>query len=252
MAQQKMKSLEIGGGKIEQIGAVTRFSIPPTSTQAYADSMWYDYHGVQRAHFPHQPVVQMTLRARFSHEAEQLGGTAGFGFWNDPFTLSGGGVLAAPNVVWFFAGSPPNDQYLCDGVQGWGWKAATLKTHWSIAPLAAVGIALAQLPLLGKPIMKIGRKFIGAHEKLIDVKMTDWHEYRLVWERHQASFAVDGVTVLVSSTPSSYPLGFVLWIDNQYAIASEDGKFKFGMVEHNEERWMEIDGLKIGDIKVTN
>jgi hypothetical protein len=240
-----LRRLEIGGGKIEQIGAVTRFSIPPTSSRAYADAMWDNYANLKRSQFPNKPTLHMTLRARFSHEADRLGGTAGFGFWNDPFTLSGGGLLAAPNCVWFFGGSPPNDQYLCEGVPGWGWKAATLKTHWSIAPLAAIGIALAQIPFLGKPIMTIGRRFIKAHEKLIDAKMTEWHEYSLVWEQNQATFAVDGITVLISPAPPQYPLGFVLWIDNQYAIASENGKFKFGMVEHQEERWMEIEVLSI-------
>ena len=240
-----MRRLEIGGGKIEELGAVTRFSIPPTSSRAYADSMWFNYHGLRRTDFPNKPTLRMTLRARFSHEADEIGGTAGFGFWNDPFTLSGGGLLAAPNCVWFFAGSPPNDQYLCEGVKGWGWKAATLKTHWIIAPLAAVGIALAQIPFLGKPIMKIGRRMIAAREKLIEVKMTEWHEYSLVWEQNRATFAVDGVTVLISPAPPHYPLGFVLWIDNQYAIASEEGKFKFGMIEHKEERWMEIEALSI-------
>ena len=75
--------------------------------------------------------------------------------------------------------------------------------------------------------------------------MTEWHEYSLVWEQNRATFAVDGVTVLISPAPPHYPLGFVLWIDNQYAIASEEGKFKFGMIEHKEERWMEIEALSI-------
>jgi hypothetical protein len=185
------------------------------------------------------------VRARFSHEAEELGGTAGFGFWNDPFTLSGGGLLAMPNCVWFFAGSPPNDQYLCEGVKGWGWKAATLKTHWSLAPFAAVGIALAQIPLLGKPIMAVGRKFISAHEKIIAGSIKEWRTYELVWEPHQATFAVDGRPVFVSPAPPTCPLGFVLWIDNQYAIVSAAGKFKFGMIGHDAERWLEIADLKI-------
>lgn len=242
-----MKRLEIGGGKIEEHAAVTRFSILPTSARAYADSMWFNYHGLRRTDFPNKPTLRMTVRVRFSHEADELGGTAGFGFWNDPFTLSGGGLLAAPNCVWFFAGSPPNDQYLCDGVKGWGWKAATLKTHWMIAPFAAVGIALAKIPLLGKPIMKIGRRMISAREKLIEVKMTEWHDYSLVWEENQATFAVDDVIVLISPAPPHCPLGFVLWLDNQYAIASEEGKFKFGMIACEEERWMEIERLEIRD-----
>ena len=93
-----MRRFEIGGGKIEELGAVTRFSIPPTSARAYADSMWFNYHGLRRTDFPNKPTLRLTLRARFSHEADQLGGTAGFGFWNDPFTLSGGGCWLRPIV----------------------------------------------------------------------------------------------------------------------------------------------------------
>jgi hypothetical protein len=244
-----MHTLEIGGGKVEQRGGITRFVIPPTTRRAYADAQWDDYHGLRRSRFPHRPPVKLSLRARFSHEADQLGGTAGFGFFNDPFSLSGGGVLAAPNTVWFFAASPPNDQYLCDGVPGRGWKAATLNTGgWPglvVAPAAAVAILLTRLPGLGRPIMNLARRMIKAHEQLIDLKMTEWHDYSLEWRAREAAFWVDGVEVLRAAAPPAGPLGFVMWVDSQFAVASEAGQFGFGLIAHAEERWMEIEGLFI-------
>jgi hypothetical protein len=202
---------------------------------------------LKRSQFPNQPPTHLQVRARFSHEAKDLGGTAGFGFWNNPFSLFGGGVLASPNTCWFFAGSPPNDQYLCEGVPGWGWKAATLNTgRWPpllVAPLAVPAILLTKVPGLGRPIMRQVRRVIKAHEHILDIKMTEWHTYDLTWEPQQATFAVDGVEVLKSPAPPQMPLGFVIWIDNQYAVASEHGDFKFGLLAHPEERWMEVEGL---------
>ena len=245
-----MRTLAVGGGQVIQTGNLTRFVIPPTTSRTYADAQWDDYGGLHRSKFPHRPPLRLGLRARFSHDALQLGGTAGFGFWNDPFTLSGGGILASPNTIWFFAGSPPNDQYLCDGVPGRGWKAATLNTgRWPpllVAPAAVPAILLTRVPGLGRPIMQLVRKLIKAHERLLDVSMSDWHAYEIGWDVGQALFSVDGVEVFRSPAPPAPPLGFVLWLDNQYAVASEAGDFKFGLIAHAEERWMEIEGLEIG------
>lgn len=242
-----MHTLEIGGGKVEQRGAAARFTIPPTSRRAYADAQWDDYTGLRRSRFPHKPPLRLSLRARFSHPAEELGGTAGFGFWNNPFTLSGGGVLAAPKALWFFAASPPNDQYLCEGVPGRGWKAASLNTgSWPpllVAPLAAPAILLARVPRLGRPLMRLARRMIESSEKIIETDMTGWHDYTLEWQEGAAAFFVDSVEVLRAAAPPPAPLGFVCWIDNQYAVASEDGRLAFGLIADDKERWMEIDSL---------
>ena len=244
-----MHTLAVGGGQVIQSGALTRFIIPPTNTRTYANAQWDDYHGLRRSNFPNRPPLRLNLRARFSHAAEQLGGTAGFGFWNDPFTLSGGGILASPNTVWFFAGSPPNDQYLCAGVPGRGWKAATLNTgRWPpllVAPAALPAILLTRVPGLGRLIMQIARRMIRSHEQLLNMNMTDWHAYEIDWDSGQTVFRVDTVEVFRSPAPPTLPLGFVLWIDNQYALASESGQFGFGLVAHREERWLEIEDLSL-------
>ena len=249
-----MARLEVGGGRVEGNGPLRRFIIPSTTAKSYADAQWFDYQGLRRSKFPHRAPFRFSLRARFSHEADQIGGTAGFGLWNDPFTLSGGGVLAAPNTIWFFAASPPNDQYLCDGVPGRGWKAAALNTGGypplMVMPGAAAAVLLTRIPGLGRPIMKMARRMITASERLLEVRMRDWHDYAFDWRDGSAVFRVDGVEVLRADSPPAGPLGLVIWIDNQYAIASETGQFKFGLIAHLEERWMEIEALTIHDQQI--
>lgn len=244
-------SLTLGGGTIANADGITRYAIPPTLQLVYANAQHYDYRGRRRSNFTNRPPLSFTLMARFSHPADELGGTAGFGFWNNPLTLTGGGFLAAPNALWFFASSPPNDQYLCQGVPGRGWKAASLRTvrgllpNLAFLPAAALASALAQLPLMGKPIMAVARRAISAHEKLIGADMRQWHQYSIEWREREAVFMVDTQEILRAPSPPALPLGFVAWIDNQYAIVSEAGKFAFGLVVHPESRWMEIQDLRI-------
>jgi hypothetical protein len=54
----------------------------------------------------------MTVRACFSHPAGTLRGTAGFGFWNDPFLMTGARLPALPRAIWFFYASAPSEMKL--------------------------------------------------------------------------------------------------------------------------------------------
>ncbi len=251
-----LEKLLIGGGRVDETGNCLRLTLPPTSDRVYADAQLDDYHhpapevggrGVTLARLTDCPPRRLTLRARASHLNPM--GTLGFGFWNDPFSLSGS-VLAAPNSVWFFYASPPSDMALVDGVPGCGWKAATLKAghppRLLFIPAALAAIALTQVPGLGQPVMAMARRAVQVHESLLeDVRLTDWHEYDLEWKSDSAVFRVDGVERLRSPASPSGPLGFVLWIDNQYAIASRAGKFGFGLCPVPEEQWLEVEGLKL-------
>jgi hypothetical protein len=239
--------LEIGGGLVEQNRERLRLSLPPLTTGRYADAQLYDYRGLPRSRFPAFPPVRVALRARAWPAAPA--GTLGFGFWNDPFSLSGG-VLAAPNAVWFFYASPPSAMELADGVPGSGFKCATLNAGRPpavlLAPAAAVAVALAWIPGLGRPVLAAARRAVKAYETpLADIVLSDWHEYQLEWLADSAAFRVDGVERLRSPAPPRGPLGFVAWMDNQYAIASRAGKFGFGLCAVAEEQWLEIEDLQI-------
>jgi hypothetical protein len=240
--------LEIGGGRVQEDVGRWRLSIPPRSQREYADAQLDDYGRAARRQLPDSAPIHMSLRARAS-DAHPIG-TLGFGFWNNPFTLTGGGVLAAPNTIWFFYASPPSDMALAEGVPGFGWKAATLNAgrypSLLLAPAAAAAIALTFVPGLGAPVMSLARRFAQAQEALLDdVALADWHTYEIDWREREAIFRVDGAERLRSPAPPHGPLGFVLWIDNQYAIASRAGKFGFGLCETKAEQWLEIEAAQI-------
>jgi hypothetical protein len=40
----------------------------------------------------------------------------------------------------------------------------------------------------------------------------------------------------------------VVWIDNQYAIASPEKGFRFGVIPTGHQQWLEISDLEINDL----
>ncbi|HRE25759.1 MAG TPA: hypothetical protein PK954_03915 [Anaerolineales bacterium] len=241
-----LKTTEIGTGQVHYDADLGRARLAVAPSQAYADAQLDNYQGLQRRRLPDRAPTGFLLRARASHAAPP--GTLGFGYWNDPFTLLSGDVLAAPSAAWFLYASPPADMALAENVPGHGWKAATLNAgrwpSWLIGPAAAGAIALTRVPGLGAPVMRLARRYARAHEQLLtDVALDVWHTYRLAWRTYEVVFWVDGVERLRTPAPPAGPLGFVLWIDNQYAIASRDGRFGFGVLPVETRQWLEIEDL---------
>ena len=75
--------------------------------------------------------------------------------------------------------------------------------------------------------------------------MTQWHSYQIDWEAKGARFKVDGREVLRCASSPRGPLGFVMWMDNQYAIATPWGRFGHGLLEAHGEQCMEVRSLSI-------
>jgi hypothetical protein len=78
------------------------------------------------------------------------------------------------------------------------------------------------------------------------VDPTQWHKYRLDWREKRVSFEVDEVQVFESRVSPNPPLGLVIWLDNQYAAFTPEGKIGFGVLENTEPTWLEIRQLEIG------
>src|SRR5436190_2148611 len=111
---------QTGGGSLVLADAGLRLVLAGARADRYADAQIDDYAGLARRQFPWRPPLRLTLRARASGG---LAGTAGFGFWNNPFSPLGGSP-ALPAAIWFFHAAPPSDMPLALGVSGHGWKAA--------------------------------------------------------------------------------------------------------------------------------
>jgi hypothetical protein len=247
-----LKLVEISGGRVSTSGGRIRLELPAID-RGYADAQVDDYAGLRRREFPWLPPLRMTLSARAS-SAHPLG-TLGFGFWNDPFSFSlgqGGAARrlpAPPQALWFFYGSPPNDMHFLREMPAHGWKASSLRSPavppLLLAPAAGVATALAQIGFLRRPVMQAALGTVAASEAVVEAPLDVWQRYELTWDAHQARFRVEDEEILVAPAPPSGPLGFVAWIDNQFAIASPKGGFRFGVLPTHSPQWLEIEALKI-------
>jgi hypothetical protein len=233
-------------------GAV-RLSVFSGSRNLYSNAQMDDYRQLPRARFPNRAPLTLSVRARFSHEAKReiggagLAGTAGFGFWNDPFAMSGAYAPALPAAAWFFYASPPSDMKLDHATPGWGWKAATMDARRP----EAIPPALAA-PLL-IPLMRSQRIYrrvwpriqaaLCVREALVSGPMTEWRDYRLEWGVARARFFVDAALILDAPAPRG-PLGFVIWCDNQYLIATPQGRLGHGTLPASEQ-YLEFSRLQI-------
>ncbi len=187
----------------------------------------------------------MRLQARFSHNADELLGTAGFGFWNAPFGDPTIRFPTLPQAAWFFFASPPNDLPLAPIDQpGRGWFAATLDGATPQAllllPLAPAFLLLNQFPRLRRWLWPFVRQRLNISFASLSVPMTAWHTYDLRWRPERCTFRVDDAIILDTPCSPHGPLGFVGWIDNQYLIAKANGRFSWGTLPIAQTQWLEI------------
>lgn len=247
LTQPIWQTLQINGGKVEG-SPPQRLVLPPT-TSGYADAQFDDYaQCTSRSRFPWRPGVSMRLSARFSHSADDLQGTAGFGFWNAPFadpTVSG---IALPQATWFFFASAPSNLPFAEKGPGRGWFAGTVD---AAAPRALALIPLAPLALLANQAARFRnvlwpaiRRGLAISYATLNVPMTAWHEYELQWQPDGCRFYVDGHAVLETPYSPHGPLGFVCWIDNQYMVLTPRGRAAWGTLPTSATQWLELRDLE--------
>jgi hypothetical protein len=226
-----------------------RFINMASGGQRYTNAQIDNYAKMRRSTFPCRPPLRLEVRARFSHPAGQLQGTAGFGFWNDPFLMTELQPPVLPRALWFFYSSPPSDMALATDIPGHGWKAACIDAlHWrGVAALPLLGLALPALwSRRGqRALWPFFQHQFRIAEAELPVEMTEWRTYTLDWQPRWASFAVDKETVLQTDAPPAGPLGLVVWLDNQYLVARPTGELRSGVLARAGVQWMEINELRL-------
>ncbi len=246
----------LGSGSLSLQEAALRMSLEETPQGRYSDAQIDDYGQLARARFPWRPPLRMEIEARASLPAVRaestpasavLRGTAGFGFWNYPFSVRGD-ILMLPEAVWFFYAAPPSNMALVPGIPGWGWKAQVVHAMRPGALLASIPMvlsaSLARLSGPSRPAERWMQRLSGAWEALLPVELTTWQRYSLEWRTQEALFFVNDELVLRAPNPPTRPLGFVAWLDNQFAIATPRGVLRFGAVSTGAQ-WFEIARLRI-------
>ena len=239
----------IGDSALEPTASSLRFVTANTSTRKYSDAQLDDYQGLHRRDFLWRPPLRLTVRARFSHQAGTLCGTAGFGFWNDPFMMTGARPPTLPRAIWFFYGSPHSNMKLDLHTPGHGWKAATIDAlrpaTLLLAPLAPLAVLAMNLRPIYRVLWPPAQRLLGVREATVDAAMTEWHSYVIEWGVDRSNFLVDGTAALSDAPSPRGPLGFVAWLDNQYMVATPWGRVGWGLLEGPGWQWMEIERLAI-------
>lgn len=237
---------EQGSGRVFVMDNALQLVKPAHDTNSYHNAQITDYDHTRQ--FKFRPPIRLTLTAEAS--SANLKGTAGFGFWNHPFSPTDS-QLSLPQALWFFFSSSDSNMALAKNVQGYGWKASTFNAKqlafYSLLPTAPLAIPLMNIPPVYDALWSIGQKAIGVNETLLDSHLlTEKHRYQIDWLPDEAIFRVDDEIVL--STTTSIPnkaLGFVAWLDNQYAIVTPQGRFGFGFVKSAEEQRLILHEVRI-------
>lgn len=243
-----------GGGSVNRTDDGWRFRLPSGTDSTYRLSQLDDYGTFSRKLFGHTPPFNMALRARVS--SGQIPGTWGFGLWNDPFGISlgfggkSGRLPALPQVAWFMYASPPNWLSFQDDpvkIPPNGFFAGAICSKW--IPTVLIAPALLAIPFSGiRPVSRlfrrVARRFIRQDLARIEIDVTEWHTYSLGWKLNNCQFNVDGNEILQTRLSPDGPLGLVLWIDNQFAAWTPEGRIHFGIL-NNPDSWLDIGKLEV-------
>lgn len=239
----------VGAGYVEQTQQTCRLGNQPTCADSYTNAQIDDYQGLPRSALRWRPPVTLTIQARFSHPAQELHGTGGFGFWNDPFLYTDQRWPTLPRAIWFFFSSAASNMKLALQTPGHGWKAATIDAwhplFFLLLPTAPLGMLLLRIPLLYRWLWPLAQQAIQVSEALVPVDLTAWHTYRITWEQKHATFWVDDQRLLHCSTPPRGPLGLVIWLDNQAMVVTPWQLPRPGLVASTTEQWLEVAWLTI-------
>lgn len=244
---QRWEATERNGGSVRWQDDGCLMALPSLS-RGYANAQLDDYRGTSEPAFRWAVGTRFTARARFSAEADQLVGTAGFGFWNAPFGPGTGSRLRLPRVVWFFYASNASNLPLAPlGEEGNGWFAATIDAQspralrW--APLAFPVLLLNQFYALRRVLWPMVRRDLNISFQRVGADMRAWHVYGIDWRAERIVFRLDGQPILIAPRAVSGPLGFVTWMDNQAMVLTPRGKIWWKTEPVAAEQWLEVNDI---------
>ena len=228
--------------------------IPAAGRFGYRLAELDDHGSLRRQNFPWRSPLSLSLQARVS--SQDLPGTWGFGWWNDPFSfmLAYNKVVprmpTLPQAVWFFHASPQNYLSFVDDQPATGFLAATFRSR-KVSPvllaLASPILALAFLPRSAQLVRRLFRQVVQQSSTLIHTVETDWHSYKLHWEPDRVRFLLDEILLLDTDIAPQPPLSLVIWVDNQYAALPPTGRLKFGTLPNPKPAWLEIKDIVVKD-----
>ncbi len=241
----RWRCIRVGNGHLVITNDGLRLLAGPTHRNHYTNAQFDDYAGLPRWQYPWRPPLRLTVRARAS---ANLVGTAGFGFWNHPFSPQGEWP-ALPAAIWFFYASSPSHMPLALDGPACGWKVAcidaTRPAALSLIPLALPVTLLNQWQPLYRRIWPAIQRRLRIGEASFAGVNPAWHTYTLEWRQDYARFAMDDQTILETEYAPRGSLGFVAWVDTQWMRVTPQGRLGWGLLEVNGWQWIDLASVRI-------
>jgi hypothetical protein len=114
-----------------------------------------------------------------------------------------------------------------------------------MGPLMGLVDLVTRMPLTSRLFSWLAYRSLSMGDSPLDIEMMGWHTYSLHWRREVALFQVDGREVYRVAKPPTFPLGFVAWVDNQWASMTPTGGLETGLLAVPHRQWLEIDYISI-------
>jgi hypothetical protein len=221
-----------------------KLKLKPSSERSYSNAQWDDYRDLKRKGFIHRPSLTFECEAKWNGP-DDLIGTSGFGFWNDPFMMTGWRWPTLPQAFWFlFESKRSKLSFTHENKHEHGLSAMVMDAKswpcmlWSF-------FSLITFPLLLWPrwcswTRKVWPRSLNQAKTTLAINMRSWQRYQLKWQADGVSFWVNGELVLHKKVKIAQPQGLVIWMDNQYAVIEPWGIWSFGSESIVEEQSLEL------------
>jgi hypothetical protein len=236
-----MKSRTTPGASIEKTPKGYLMKIPAGDSSAYRFAQIDDYFGLPRRKFPHHSLT-LSLRARTSSFPSPEHGASGCG------TIPSACRLGLGRIVW-----PPRPAQRGMVLRGVAGQSSFVQRQ------TRTGISRAKFPFakisssadtngFGISLFRAkATRNCWARSSTRTHPLSGWIQLNGMatgWSgvRSRVAWYVDDVRVFESPVSPNPPLGLVIWIDNQFAAFTPEGKISFGVLEGDEE-WLEIEDL---------
>lgn len=227
--------------------------LPPVQSGYHNAQLW-NYVQLSAPRSPIQlknrPPLRLSLTSFCIGEPENLVGTAGFGFWNHPFSPDRYRFPRLPRAVWFFFASKRSNMALDYAVPGSGWKCAVIDAinprALALMPLAfPAALAMRSKKLYAKLYPPIQRA-LKIDEHPLDLGLLrERHLYQIDWLPERVIFSIDNHPVFETPFSPTGPLGLVIWMDTRYAIITPQGHVGAGVEKVTHEQGLVIENLAL-------
>jgi hypothetical protein len=114
-----------------------------------------------------------------------------------------------------------------------------------LLPLAPLAITLMRSYAIYPRLWPVAQRLLHVCEAPLTIPITPWHTYQIHWEPDRVIFTVDAKLVLDCRTVIHGPLGLVIWIDNQYLVATPQGRFRYGLLDGSGPQWLELASVQV-------